>query len=261
VTGQAEGTAKLRITNPGSGLLYDRIDLEAAAIDDVDLVPSGRYVWWDLGWESATNGLAVWQSGEARVTVRLWSSSGDRVVDRAMHIDSAPGVSSDPLGFRDTVLVSPVGPNDIELDVTAGNAVVTVDVRVVAAADRIVGLSGSSGSGVTVTDGYERTLCFRAESQGDIVMGGSWTYLATGPVSLSRAEDEYGQDLEHCIAVTASGSGDAKLTASAAGASIDIDIDAVTEDAALRSSELDLIGPDDAAEPALAGERAHGAPM
>jgi hypothetical protein len=254
--GERAGAASLRIAEPGSDLLYDRISLETATIDRLELTPAGKHLGRDLDlWESYQQELAVWVGGSARVTVAMYAAGGTRVVDELMAVDAAPELAPDPQGNVDTVLVTPAEPGRVEIVARAAGGTGRLSVEAVASAARILGPSPSHPIRLKVD--VERDLCFRAEAaSGAVLLGAGFVYRTEGTrLGLAQAEDDI---VSRCIRVIGREPGDAVLTVTAAGATLDVPIEVVPDGARLVGGAPPVLAPPVLApiEPTLPGDRA-----
>ncbi len=251
VQGDSEGGAKLRIAEPDTDLLYDRIDVSAAPIERMFLLPAGEYQTYDFDFVNPEFGarFAVWTGGQARLTVAMVNADDDRVVNEGMTIDPAPGISADPEGFVNTVRIAPVADGSVNIAVRAGDApVVHMAVIATSRAASIEPLNDS----ITLRVDAGGRLCFRARtSAGAYLMGADWSYTSSARLTLVETDDDV---LSHCVRVNGTETGSATLTARAAGASVDLDVTIID---ANRSRAAAPRAP--AIEPALAGDRADNA--
>ncbi len=252
VHGDSEGGAKLRIAEPDTDLLYDRIDVSAAPIARMYLLPAGEYQGYDYDFVNPDFGarFAVWTGGSARLTVGLLDTDDDRVVDEGMTIDPGPGISADPEGFVNTVQLAPVADGTIDVTVRAGDApVVHMAVLAASSAARIEPLNGEA---VTLRVDAGGLICFRARTAtGAYLMGADWSYTSSSRLTLVETDDDV---LSHCVRVNGTETGKATLTARAAGASVEVDVTIADPNRSRAAApEAPVI------EPALAGDRADNA--
>ncbi len=238
------GSPKLRILVAGTGLLLDRITVESLPLETMQLVPAGKYTFQNVDLRDGRTPFAILVGKTSRITTQLFDSSDVRVVDEGMLFDWSESVAGDPLGFADTVAVTPSGVGAALVVARSAGSVNTLSVMAVDRADEIVETQYRS---IDINAGVERTFCFRARSDDAVLINVDWSYRATGPQTMSQAEDELGAG---CIALTGTESGLGILTVSGAGISTDFQL--VVRDGAAAKVPL-AIEPVDAA---LAGDRA-----
>ncbi len=239
------GSPKLRIMEAGTGLLYDRITVESGVIDAMQLVPAGKYTLQNVDLRDGRTAFAVLVGKTSRITAQLFDASDVRVVDEGMSFDESESVAADPLGFADTVAITPSTVGVLEVVARSGDSVNTLPVMVAEQADEIAEIQDRV---IDIDVGLERIFCFRASSNDAVLIDVDWSYRATGPQTMSQAEDELGAG---CIALTGTDTGSGILTVSGAGISIDFPL--VVRDNASAARMPLAIEPVDAA---LAGDRA-----
>ncbi len=238
----------LRILEPGTDLLYDRISLAAEPVASVGLSPAGDYLATDiyLPADQATDGvgLAVLAGATSELVVTLNSSGGWRLVDEEIEVvsSSLAGLARDPERW-DVIRVAPTAPVDGRIKVTAGDGIPhPVSLRVVAGADDIRGVEGWFGGMPRAQMALDHTanLCFRATNQGDAVLGASWSYAGSDRLAVGEVVSPLGdrEPVDNCVEVTPLALGDAALTVSASGATVVFLIEVVAPArAATRPSE------------------------
>jgi hypothetical protein len=247
VRGEAQGSGRLRITEPGTDLLYDRIELGAGDIDEISVLPAGRLLF-DADLLGDHPPLAAMVGGDARVTALLYAADGTRLVDETLQFDAAAGLRPDPEGFVDTVQVSPSAPGDVEIVARSGDRVGYFTVTGVDAPDAVV-VSYDDELPLEVTVDSGRVFCFRATAGQAFVLGAEWSYRATGRASLEVADDDV---ISHCIRVLGDEVGSATLTVTASGVSSDFAVNVVEASSAREAT------PDgEPIAPHLGGDRAY----
>lgn len=183
VVGGTSGSAHLRVLEPETGLLYDRISISTVAVAAVVAAPDGDYLITDLFLEDAElDGVAVWVGGNARVVLQLVSTGGGRLVDQSMTVALPSGVGSDSW---DIVDVAPTAPGTLRLGVTSGSDSFDVTVPAVDSADAIVGIDGWYGSAPSGSQrvGQVRNYCFRATNADRLILGAIFEFNSTNQLS------------------------------------------------------------------------------
>jgi len=248
VAGRYPGSALLRIAEPDTDLLYDRLTIEAAHVDQMYLIPAGEYVV-DFDLAVPESRFAVLTGSNVRLTVAMIDAAGDRVVDEGMTIDPAVGLAADPEGYVDTVEVAPTADGPIDVAVHAGTeSVVHLSVPAAASANSLE----TAQDNVTLAVGQHGIFCFRARTaDGAYLLGADWTFTASADLTLDSTVDGL---VSQCVGATAAASGTATLTARAAGASVDLDVTIADRNRSRAAAPQAPV-----IEPALAGDRADNA--
>lgn len=253
VTGRYNGSALLRIAEPDTDLLYDRLTIDAAHIDRFYLVPAGEYLM-DFDLAVPESRFAVMTGSSARLTVAMLDADDNRVVDEAMTIDPAAGLSADPQGYVDTVEFAPTADGTTDLAVHAGNEPV--------AHLNAVATAGASSleteqNDVTLAVDQNGTFCFRARTAtGAYLLGADWTFTSSANLTLTTTIDDV---VSHCVGGKAAAAGTATLTARAGGASLSVTVQITDSSNRVRPSGATAPTAPRDAEAALAGERADNA--
>lgn len=238
VEGVDTGSAHLRLLEPGTDLLLDRVSVQVGAIEDVALVP--RQIWLTETPES----WALWAGSTVDVVVRLSDAAGASLVDEGLSASGADLVR--PTAW-DTFELSADTAGTSAIHVEAGDVAVDFDVAVV---DTIDAFGSGSDAAIEIEVGRVRTLCFVASSAGVTVYGLDASFEATGMVEVEQAADG---PTGPCVTVTALAEGAGTVTAMAADRTTTRNITVIPEPTAGSSSEPLL-----ARGSATAGERAAG---
>jgi hypothetical protein len=162
--GLATGSGKLRITNPSTGELFDRLTVSASEVDTAELAPS----------------LVILLDGGSD-TARLYTPGAIgfihlRSVDELSLVDEDAAITGTGIAQSrwDTFTVGKVAPGPHTLTITAGDhAPIAVDYEVVHA-DVLVHKLGDE-----VTRTGRGTVCFGARNAGRPVHA-SWTFEIDG---------------------------------------------------------------------------------
>jgi hypothetical protein len=182
LAGASPGSGQLEIRS-FSGLLHDRLSVEADGVSSATLVPA--WTQWrdtDARWE-------VWAGATASLVVAIHGAGGARLVDESMEILGA-GVTRDAW---DSVRI-PVAAEGASLAINTGD-VGTIDLTVAATAqidDFVVSqlLEGQPHVGDL------QSWCFRARHQGADVLFVPWTFTVEGP-----AHEEGTALFDNCVNV------------------------------------------------------------
>jgi hypothetical protein len=208
VHGLAAGQAFLRIVEPSTGLLYDRLGVEVRPVERAIVRPRAHAV--PIADVEFTRDRTIdWvglAGAEVQLLVILESESGVRLVDESIEL-SFPGPTT-----REQWDVLTVRAQDGTFTIRTGDGVTrTAAIRAVAAVEDIVSVPGPTPwttSEPLPAGGV--TLCFRATTGGKLVAGADWSFTSTmftPSPSLSP----------NCAAVTGAAGQTGTLTVSASG--------------------------------------------
>jgi hypothetical protein len=206
VRGTASRTNYLRITDAGTGELFDRKELTGAAIDSMELVPNT----FDL--PPADRELA-WLAGDVAVGVALRGQvqesggpSDERIVDQSMQLTLAGATQR----AWDLVQLPAANAGTYSLAVTAGDKpTANLDIVIV---DHIDTLVADPSNAATVLPQGVATICFDGLASERFVAGLTWHFTVDGV-----AKDGFG----NCIGAGSSTatSGSITIVGSAGGMS------------------------------------------
>lgn len=230
VTVRGMGSRKnyLRIVEPSTEELYDRYELAGAAITEMEVVGT------DLETLPPGNPDVVWATGEQEIAVAIRgevqngsSPRLERLVDTSMQLAMA---ATERLSW-DTLRLPNAAVGNYALTVTAGDKpAATFDVEIVAAADTMVLLGGSSP---TVPANSSTSVCFAAMNGQRYVYGLTWTFVVAGQTTVKDHDDVN----RNCVSVSSTGmvTGSIPVMASAGGRTAST---SVTIGASARSLEV-----------------------
>lgn len=224
VLGKASGTAFLRIVEPGTNLLYDRLEVSVKAIDHFDLKPR-NYLnpGADEGYAKAPGKWVLLQGGSEACVARLFAADGERLVDEGMTMSVVgPPLSAgtrdgwDALGL--TATGTGVGLVAVSTsDTMSRQGMVTIVDKV----DDIASIpaEGAVASNTEIVQaGVARPFCFRATNGGNLVAGVTFTFTASAGVTTSAAAGK------NCVGLTAAVPTTALVTVKAAGVTRDFPV-------------------------------------
>ena len=225
VEGLAAGTSDLRLVEPGTQLLYDRLPLAVAAVATVDLRPLVYSVATsDADFAANTGaGWAMLAGGTDDVLVRLGAGDGTRIVDQRMTIAATGSAfASGQMLAWDTLRVRATGAGEGTLIVRTGDGATHPQaVPLAAAVDDVLWVSAQDAvapNGTAIVDSAP-IYCFRAVSGTHLVAGATWSYTATFGLTLTTSV------ARNCVVVTAgAGSTGGTLTVTASGVSRDFTV-------------------------------------
>lgn len=203
IEGVGGGADLLRITEADSDLLYDRYQVDAAAIDHVEVVPA-TFETYALG-----DPFAFYQ-GDLLIGLALYDSDGSRLVDEGM-ILTVPGPQPTRTDW-DVFRFEALGPGTLTADLTAGGMEGPIDFEIVDAVDTVELLDG--GFVEPIRPGDHGEVCFRATAGSfDTVLGLPWAFEATGSVTPLISLNA------NCFTVQPNTPGEFTVTATALGVS------------------------------------------
>jgi hypothetical protein len=174
IDGVASGRSYLRIAEPDTDVLYDRIELEASAITHISFEP--------IELEAGQEPWAFLAGGDVNVAIALFGMVTvgsevleDRIVDSALAIQLPAGASRTAW---DAITFAAPGIGTHSLTVTAGDQPpVQIAFDVVDHIDAI--LPYEPPTQITTSDWF-RTACFIATSGARAVAGLAWTFEVDG---------------------------------------------------------------------------------
>ncbi len=209
VAGVLAGETYLRIAEPGTRLLYDRILIGAQPLELVELAPPIT--------EVIPAGTAVaFAAGDAAIAIALYGpaeaeGARRRLVDTSMLVDPAGGTQT----AWDTVRIEDAVPGIYPINVTAADrATVTLQAEIVAAPTSIVAHADTPTQLVVEREEF---VCFSPLANGKHVAGLAYTYsVDVGSVL----------PFGNCASVKAFAAGPLTLTATAGGISTSVTFDA-----------------------------------
>ena len=206
ITGVHDGSAELRILEPGTGQLYDRISLAAATAASAQLDVCGGW-WFD---EAPAH--AIWAGTSSALQVRLVPAGGGVLADQTMAIAMPPSATR---YAWDSFTPASLAPGALAVGVTlTSGAALTATGDVVDHADTI-GYAPTFGTppseGIAV--GASAIYAFSASAAGEAING--VPFVATTDAPLSVGQYAVTGD---AIDVDAVAAGDGHLTVSAGGA-------------------------------------------
>lgn len=200
LTGNAEGADLLRITEAGTDLLFDRTEVQAQTIAAARIAPAGLEAY------DETSTLTVWLD-EPSFGVELLGSDDERLVDETVGADI--GGTSGVKAAWDVIGFSAV-PGPAAVTISTGNGTeFSTSIDVVETIDELVPERDTFDAVIDVGESGE--LCFDALAGGTPVVSLTWSFTATGAVTLGEAVEN------GCVAITFDAAGDATITAEAGG--------------------------------------------
>jgi hypothetical protein len=206
VQGVGEGSAYLRLLQPGTNLLLDRVRLQVAAVARVELAPRP---WWFR----SPGRWALWASSPVDVAAHLRDASDHIVVDEGTTITGADVTQT--LAWDEIEVVAPAA-GTTTIHVEAAGTATDIDIPVVDHLDSV----GSSDTDTEVMVGETATFCFEARTDGALVAGVEMTFTVSGDAS----EASESTLVPACVSITGSAPGSATITATAAGVTGTLDL-------------------------------------
>jgi hypothetical protein len=167
VTGTAAGSGYLRIVEPGTGLLYDRILLRVDEVATASVIDGAFF----FPTTEADEPRVYFAGGVHPLVIALHADDGGRLVDDNLAFTLPAGWSTDP-GRWDRFTSGPgVGAGTFPVPVSlSGGATATAALPLVDDVDQLDAVP-NFGPEQGVRVGSTRTLCFRATDNGVVVRG------------------------------------------------------------------------------------------
>jgi hypothetical protein len=211
VRGVAEGTSLLRLIEPGTTKLLDRVEVEVAKVAKVTLLPRGLVVVKE---EAAP--WALLAGSTASLVVRLTAEDEKRLVDETTELTPASGAATRQAW--DLFEVTAPTSGEASFQIKAGGESFTATAPVVSAIEEIAQAPTPStpDAPAQVTLDATSTLCFLARSGGAAVDGATWTFVPSESVTLSEMKPEL-LSLPSCVSLRGMAAGPATLTVTASG--------------------------------------------
>ena len=213
------GEGYLRILEPGTDDLYDRILLQAEAAKDVEMVPATS---WLLDPEIAPDGWALFAGAPVEIGVRI-QGAANRLVDESMSLTaSGATLSEGPESRWDTASVVPDASGDVLLTAKLGDGTSHPWTYPIAEkVDEVVRITTalSSDEDNLVSPSEGRFFCFRAVAGNLAIAGVPWTFTAEAGVELEPTGS--------CVTVKSKITGDHVLTVKAGDVELLFDFEVV----------------------------------
>ena len=210
VTGTSAGSGYLRIVEPGTDLLYDRIQLRVADVASAAVI-DGAMSFPTLD-EDAPR--VYWAGGGHPLVIGLHDDGGGRLVDEGVALGLPAGSTRDAERWdRFTAGAAPAGDRAIPVTLADGTTVSSASLRLVDDVDTLTAAEGYDPE-LGVTAGGSRAACFHAHDGGVIVRGVPLATYVDGPITVGPVE---GQPLlfSGCLTIEGLAVGTAELTVQA----------------------------------------------
>lgn len=214
VQGNEEGTTKLRLLQPGTNILLDRVDIQVAPIKQVTLFPKELVIVSDpeAPW-------AVLANSEDELVTRLWGDKDLRLVDETISLTPATGQAQREAW--DLFKVTAPASGTASYQVKTWGATFTAEASVVSKIDSIE-LSQfliTQSEPIKVDTTQESPLvCFTAMTGGAAVAGATWKFTSSPGVEvLPASPDKPDVTLASCTVLKGVASGPATITVEASG--------------------------------------------
>jgi hypothetical protein len=212
VRGGAKGTSFLRLLEPGTAKLLDRVEIQVEPIDHIKVLP--RELVLD---ESETGALLAGSS--VPLVVRLFGAGEKRLADETIELSPASGEAAGKAWDLFEVTAPPSG--EASFEIKAGGGSFTATAQVVSAIDGITPVFGDemTPESLPVSLDDDSILCFMARSGATAVAGATWAFKPSEGVKVS---DEAAQvlslsNLPNCVNLHGMTAGKATLEVTAGG--------------------------------------------
>jgi hypothetical protein len=211
--GEEPGSQYLRIFESDTRLLYDRIVLDVDTLSRVVLRPDKVYTTGDTSVFDEPMDIAVMSGRTASLVVALLAPDGTRLMDDSLDFQGSPGVTPIPETW-DSFTTTPSEVGTASVQVTAAQQSWDMPLRVV---DSVETVEWTTSLFViefneTVFVGQEDTYCFRATNADSLVLGATWSFLASENIEVVDASVP-----DNCIVVNGVMPGPALITVTAEG--------------------------------------------
>jgi hypothetical protein len=216
IAAAAEGVGYLRIADPDTDELYDKVDVQSRRVERAELWSNQREVVSDdAGW--------LMHVGEDRqVYVDLRSPGDDRLADESLVIEGDGAQVA-----WDVFSIDRAEPGSVTLEaVTGGGDRFELVVEFV---DAIDGIAVDGEPETELEAGSSTFYCFRAAAGAATVYGMEWSFQASGVVTLA---DDPTALADNCAWVETDEIGQGSLLAEAGGHVVELGIEVVEPSAA-----------------------------
>ena len=249
VSGESDGTSLLRLLEPGTDKLLDRVSIQVATIDKVTLFPDQLYQI-----EEKNAPWALFSGTTTPIIVRLAAKNGDRLIDESIALTPAFG-SAAPLAWDLFGVTAPTS-GDASFTINAGNGSFTAKIPVVAAIDEIMysTLLGNFFEEDKLDVSTGRLLCFVGRSSGVATVGAKWTFTGSSTLQI-EPKNSLLPGLDSCANVTGTAIGPATLTVDASSFTRTFNLN-FAKKMAKSAHGKPLLDATHHLTPAIAGERA-----
>ncbi len=224
ITGVGPGSARLRILEPGTDLLYDRITLEVDALQGLAV----RAPWFSDGGLGA---IAFWTGRDQTPLIAL-RATGGRLADQSMSVAAPPPIYADAEQWDGLTVAAGSSAGDRTISVTAGGGqALDAVIRLVDAVDDVVWVSSDDDQppSAGMLAEQQKMYCFRAVNQGAAIAGARLAVYASPQLEVVF-------QLLDCVSLWAPEPGTGNLTISYEGRSRNFTIP-ITAGAAPASSK------------------------
>jgi hypothetical protein len=187
VVGLAEGTDYLRLVEPGTDLLYDRISLQTATVTQVNIVPHPIYLLSDPELSDQADPVVAYHIvGEVDVVVQLWDDDDQRDVDETLLLTGADELSRDASQW-DRYKADTLNPGANLFEAALGDGSSwPLSLDGVDHVDQFdfIASEGAAEPGVTpLPNNGSHTYCFRAKTANVTVLGAPYDLTASAELS------------------------------------------------------------------------------
>lgn len=236
LTGKEAGFGKLRILEPDTEIIFDRVTIEVAPVTHVEIEPRSIFRESDVFGDGQQDSWALLEGGSIAVIVRLYNGE-TRLVDQSMTIEG--GVLS---GWDQTDVSASSG--DVTLSVELGNdSRYDITVPVVSALDEIGFVGDTWDPSMPAYVGDSSILCLSGANAGRPVAGIEWDIAPNSELELNA--------FANCVDIRGLAEGEFPLVVSAGGLSTEYMITVLPRDSAALAPEFPLME-----QQSSAGERA-----
>ncbi|MCE9575340.1 MAG: hypothetical protein K8W52_19470 [Deltaproteobacteria bacterium] len=239
--GVAAGDPLLRIVDPATRALYDRVTIHAAAIAQISITPATDQL------VDQSERVALLRGSGVDLVARLTDAAGNRLVDQRMTIAGASTRAS-----WDTVHIASVPATEVALTITAGDRPALVaTLPVVEGIDTLIAATPLTTEPPAAGDSV--LVCFDGHAAGATVIGLTFSLSATGA-------DTTAPVFGNCVSVTRATAGRVTVHAETEGLQASRDVDFGAPSTARRASRVrtgaELIAQRFPAHDVTLGERA-----
>ncbi len=216
--GEVFGSTRLRLLEPGTDKLLDRVEVKVAEVAKVSLFPAEMMLISD-----DDKPWAMLAGSSVPQIVRLENLAGDRLVDEDLDLTAATGNVSRK--SCDLFAIDAPAQGEASCAIKAGDGSFEATAKVVEKIDEVIGSDGlgNTDEPIAITVEQDSLVCFLARSGSLPVAGAEWEFALPPSVELGDLQLDF--PLPSCVTLRGVSPGAAELTVKASGVSKVVKLD------------------------------------
>lgn len=217
IAADKEGIGYLRVADPDTDELYDKVDVKARRVERVELGPDPREL------PGETESWALLTGEDRQVYVALYAPDDERLADESMALAAADGAGAQVAWDVLSIDRAEPGTGVVEVE-TGGGEIFELPVQWVEAIDAVA-FDGDPEPSLPV--GTTWWYCFRAYAGEATVYGAGWEFEAEGAIALDREAEPVASN---CPMVVGTEAGVGLLRATAGDQVLEVAIEVIEAD-------------------------------